>query len=73
MTVPGAPRFLDERFFEHRRKSTTVAGIAGGTFAGGLFLYRHFVDGVWNWDLFGVLIIIASVKMCMMLWYRLTQ
>ena len=64
---------LDERFFEHRRRSTSIAGIAGATAAGGLFLYRQFVDHVLSWDLFAVLMIIAAVKIGMMLWYRFTR
>ena len=72
MTLPQ-PRFLDERFFEHRRRSTSIAGIAGAAAAGGLFLYRQIFDHVLNWDLFAVVIIIAAVKIGMMLWYRFTR
>ena len=73
MTLPPPPRFLDERFFEHRRRSTSIAGMAGSAAAGGLFLYRQFVDHVQNWDLFAVLLIIAAVKIGMMVWYRFTR
>jgi hypothetical protein len=73
MTFPTPPRFLDERFFEHRRRSTSIAGMAGGAASGGLFLYRELVDHVRNWDLFAVLVIIVAVKLGMMLWYRFTR
>lgn len=73
MTLPNPPRFLDERFFEHRLRSTSIAAIAGGVGAGGLFLYRQFVDHVLNWDLFAVLMLIAGVKAGMMLWYHFTR
>lgn len=73
MTLPTPSRVFDERFFEHRRRSTSVAGMAGAAAAGGLFLYREFVDHVLNWDLFAVVMIIAGVKLGMMLWYRFTR
>lgn len=73
MTLPPRANVLDERFFDRRRRSSSVAGIAGGVLAGGLFLYRHFVDHVWNWDLFAVLFAIAGVKTGLMIWYYVTD
>ena len=62
-------RFVDERFLEHRLKSTSTAGIAGGVVAIGLFLYRLIANGVWSWDLLAVGITIAAVKLALMAWY----
>jgi hypothetical protein len=63
--------FLDERFFEYRRRSTSTAGIIGGMVAVLLFAYRFFVDHQWNWDLFTIAVTVAGVKLALMAWYHL--
>jgi hypothetical protein len=73
MIFGNPQRFLDERFFEHRRRSTSIGGMAGALTAGGLFLYRQLIDHALNWDLFAVLVVMASTKIGMMVWYRLTR
>ena len=73
MNVPIIGRFIDERFLEHRRRSTSLAGIIGGLVAIGLWAYRFFVSHVWNWDLFAVAITIAAVKVGLMIWYSATD
>jgi len=65
-------RFVDERFLAHRRQSTAVAGQAATVLAIGLFLWRHYADHLWNWDLFAVGVSFAVVKLSMMAW-RLTH
>jgi len=65
--------FIDERFLEHRRRSTSLAGIAGGLLATALWTYHYYFDHVWNWDLFAVAVTIAVVKLALMLWYRATD
>jgi hypothetical protein len=64
---------IDERFLEHRRRSTSYASIVGGWVAGGLCLYRYFVNGVWSWDLFAILATIAVVKLSLLAWYLTTE
>jgi hypothetical protein len=64
---------VDERFLQHRLRSTSLAGIVGGVLAIGLFAYRFYVNHVWSWDLFAVAIAIVSVKLVVMAWYRLTD
>ena len=66
-------RLLDERFFDRRRRSSSIAGIVGGAVAGALFLYRLIIDHVTRWDLFAVLVTVVVVKMGLMLWYYLTD
>ena len=66
-------RAVDERFLEHRLRSTSAGGIAGGVLAGVLFLYRYYVDHVWNVDLLAVLATIVVVKMAVLLWHRRTN
>ena len=62
-------RFVDERFLEHRRRSTSTAGIAAAVLAVALFEYRWFADRVWSWDLFTVAVVFVAIKMSLMLWY----
>lgn len=68
--VPVLGKFVDERFLEHRRRSTSMAGIIGGCLAICLWYYHFVFDHVWNWDLFAVAFTIVGVKVAMMLWYR---
>lgn len=64
---------IDERFLEHRRRSTSIASLAGALVAYGLFVYRLLADHVISWDLFAVIAAIALIKVGMMLWYQLTD
>ena len=70
MKVPILGTAIDERFRNHRQRSTSIAGMCGAMVAGGLFLYRDLVDRIIRWDLFAVVITMAAVKVGMMLWYR---
>jgi hypothetical protein len=63
---------IDERFLEHRRRSTSIASLVGALVAYGLFLYRLLANHVISWDLFAVIAAMALVKVGMMVWYRLT-
>jgi len=73
MSSPTGAKLLDERFFDHRRRSTSIAGMAGGVFACALFLYRHYVDDVWNWDVIAVAVTIAVIKVILMIYYHVTD
>jgi hypothetical protein len=64
-------RTVDERFLEHRRRSTSVAGIVGAILSVVLFEYRYFVNHVWSWDLLAVALTFVLIKMGMMTWYWL--
>jgi hypothetical protein len=68
--VPILGKFVDERFLEHRRRSTSLAGIMGCLAAVVLFEYRLIANHFISWDLFAVLVTIAAVKVAAMLWYR---
>ena len=68
--IPLLGKAVDERFLEHRRRSTGLAGIGGCLVAVGLFEYRVFFQHVVSWDLFTVVSAMAVVKVAMMLWYR---
>ena len=62
-------RLVDERFLAHRRRSTSIAGMAAAAAALVLFEYRYLVDGVANWDLFAIGALFVAVKLVLMAWY----
>lgn len=64
---------IDERFWAHRRRATSIAGISAVVLAMLLFLYRLLFDHVVSWDLFAVGLTSAVVKLSLMIWYRFTD
>jgi hypothetical protein len=68
--VPYFGKFVDERFLEHRRRSTSLAGILGALVAVALLEYHFFHDHLVQWDLLAVLFTMIAVKMGMMVWYK---
>lgn len=64
-------KLVDERFLDHRRRSTSFAGTftAAGSLV--LFLYRHYAEHVWSWDLFAVGCTFVVLKLAFMAWYFL--
>jgi membrane protein YdbS with pleckstrin-like domain len=68
--VPILGKFVDERFLEHRRRSTSIAGIIACLVAVGIFEYRFFFNHFWSWDLLAVAVSMVVVKMSLMIWYR---
>jgi hypothetical protein len=73
MKLPLLGGVIDERFLQHRLRSTSLAGIVGGVFAICLFAYRFYINHVWSWDLFAVALTFVGVKLTVMIWYRLTD
>ena len=71
--IPVLRKVVDERFLEHRRRSSSLAGIIGGCLALCLWYYRFVFNHVWSWDLFAVALTIVGIKMSLMAWYRLTD
>lgn len=69
--IPCICKFVDERFLEHRRRSTSLMGIVGAAVIAILIEYRIFHDHIISWDLLAVLISMAAVKLAMMVWYSL--
>jgi len=61
--IPFLNKFVDERFLEHRRSSSSQAGILCAVLA-------VWVDHVWNWELFGLALVFVVVKMSLFTWYR---
>lgn len=73
MTPGRLGNVLDERFFDRRRRSSSVAGMVGAMVAGLLF-FRHLVfEHVIAWELFAIVLSMAAVKMGLMAWYYFTD
>ena len=64
-------RLFDERFLEHRRRSTSLAGVLCALVALLLLAYRYYFDHRWSWDLFAVVMTSVGVKLALMTWYSL--
>ena len=73
MRIPILGKAIDERFLNHRLRSTSIAGVIGGAVAMGLFAYRYYHDNFWSWDLFAVGATIAVVKLAVLTWYLITD
>ena len=73
MNIPIVGKAIDERFLNHRLRSTSLAGIIGGALAMLLFAYRYYINHVFSWDLFAVGLTIVGVKMAVLIWYRITD
>jgi hypothetical protein len=73
MRIPILRIVIDERFFRHRQRATSLASVIGAWVAVGLFGYRYFVDGFWSWDLLAVAATMGAVKLGLMTWYFLTE
>lgn len=73
MTIPIIGTIIDERFLNHRLRSSSLGGIVGGVVAICLFAYRYYVNHLWSWDLFVVVATILTVKLSVMAWYRLND
>lgn len=66
-------KVLDERFREHRRKSTSIAGIVSCVLSVVLFEYYLIAQGQWRWDLLSIGLTFVAVKLALRLWYHFTN
>ena len=73
MNIPIVGKVIDERFLNHRLRSTSLAGIIGGVVAMLLFAYRFYINHIFSWDLLVVGLTIVGVKLAVMIWYRITD
>jgi hypothetical protein len=67
------PEFVDERFLDHRRRATSVAGVACAILAIGLAFFRWYHDRVVSRDLVAVAATFIVVKYALFFWYRRTD
>src|SRR5262249_28603642 len=70
VTMPRLPAFVDERFLNHRLRSTSAGGLAGVVLALGLYLFHIFHDHRLDWELFAVGVIAVIVKYAVFFWLR---
>jgi hypothetical protein len=68
--VPILGKFVDERFLDHRRRASSIAGIVAACLAVVRFEYRFLVDHVWSWDLLGIALTFVVPKMSLFGWFR---
>lgn len=66
-------RLIDERFLEHRRRSSTFALMAGAVVSGGLVEYHLLHDHRIDWGLSSVLLAMVVVKLTAMAWFRIND
>ena len=69
--IPILNKFVDERFLEHRRRSSSIAGFATLILALCIFEYRLIFNHIISWDMAAIILTFAVVKMSMFTWYRL--
>jgi len=68
--IPFLGRFVDERFLEHRRRSTSAAALVAVLLIAALFEYHLIAERTIHWDLFTILCAMALTKIVLMVWYR---
>jgi hypothetical protein len=71
--IPFLNKYVDERFLDHRRRSSSIAGFATLILAACVFEYRIFVNHVIDWEMAAIILIFAVVKMSLCTWYRLND
>ncbi len=66
-------KLLDERFFAHRQRSTSIAGVAVVILSLIVFEYRLIFKHVWSWDLLAVGLGFVVIKLSLMTYFYLTD
>jgi len=69
--IPFLGKYVDERFLDHRRRSSSIAGFATLILAGCIFEYRIFCYHVIDWDMAAIVLTFAVVKTSLCVWYRI--
>ena len=64
---------IDERFWMHRLRSTSIGGLAAVVVAASMFFYQLLGSRVIRWDLFAIVATAAIVKMSVLIWYRVND
>jgi len=73
MKLPIFGDVVDERFLNHRLRSSSFSGIVGALTAIAIFEYKFFAKHIWSWDLLVVVCAMVVVKLAMMAWYLLKK
>lgn len=64
---------VDERFLDHRRRSSTFALMAGAIVAGGLFEYQLIRYHRYDWEVLSILLAMLVAKFTALAWFRLNR
>jgi hypothetical protein len=64
-------QIVDERFLDHRRRSSTFAMMAGALISGGLLEYHLLTQHRIDWELAAVLGGMVVTKLTAFTWFRL--
>lgn len=73
MKLPFVGVQIDERFLQHRLRSTSLGGIAACILALGLFEYHLLWQHVYHWDLLAIGATMVAVKLAAMAWFHFTD
>lgn len=73
MKLPVLGMTVDERFLNHRLRSTSLGGIVSAVLALGLFEYHLLRQHVFHWELLAVGLTMVVVKLGAMAWYHFTD
>ena len=65
----NAAHGIDARVVEHRRRSTSIAGMVAGLLALGLFEYDLLFEHVFKWELLSIGLAFALIRLVGMLYY----
>jgi hypothetical protein len=71
--IPILNKYVDERFLEHRRRSSSVAGFAALILAGCIFEYRIIFSHLIDWEMAAIILTFGVVKMSLFAWYRIND
>jgi hypothetical protein len=61
---------MDERFLVHQMKSMKLATRVGAVLIGALILFRLYGKGYFDWQLCGIVFVMAVVKVATMIYLR---
>jgi hypothetical protein len=73
MKLPLLGATIDERFLQHRLRSTSLGGKAAGVLAIALFLYHLLRQHACRWELLAIGATMVAVKLAAMAWYHFTD
>lgn len=69
--IPILKKYVDERFLDHRRRSSSIAGFSMLFAALCIFEYRAIFEHIISWDMVALILIFGVVKMSICLWLGL--
>ncbi len=73
MKIPVLGINVDERFLQHRQRSTSLSAFAAALVTGGLFEYHLLRQHVIRWELAAILLTMVLAKFAAMAWYHFTD